>query len=477
MWLKKHDKRKLPEIDENTQAIFDAGHLFEKYAEQLFPGGVTLGFDTDNFDTYLSLPARTKKALDTGATTIFQGRFESEKITCICDVIVKVDDKTLDLYEIKSSTKAKLLHEHDLAFQMVVLESCGYTVRNIKVMHANNTYIRQGDIDVHQLVVTEDMTDIVKEKREDTKDHITQALAVMESLTIPDISPSHVKFQSMGEWLSIYKTLVSVPQGSIYDLCRLNEKLTEELEDRKISMISDIPVDIKLHPRQKMQVRATKENKVLIQGTDIKQFLSQFIFPLYFLDYETLANVVPEFDGFHSYQQIPFQYSLHIMDTPGGELQHVGYLHKEKSNPVPALSKSLASHIGPVGTVIVWHESFEKGRNVEMGELLPEFHAFYRNVNERVLDLKTPFSEGWYIHKDFLGSASIKDVLPVLVPELSYAALDIHEGTSAQRIWMETVLEGEHASEQAKIFQNLDDYCTLDTLAMVRIYEKLVALF
>jgi hypothetical protein len=124
----------------------------------------------------------------------------------------------------------------------------------------------------------------------------------------------------------------------------------------------------------------------------------------------------------------------------------------------------------------VWHESFEKGRNTEMGELFPEFKAFYREVNKRIIDLKIPFSEGWYVHKDFLGSASIKKVLPVLVPELSYTALDIHEGNSAQRLWMETVLEGEHAAERAKVFQNLDKYCTLDTRAMVRIYEKLTAI-
>ncbi|HUD19244.1 MAG TPA: DUF2779 domain-containing protein [Patescibacteria group bacterium] len=476
LWLKKHDRRKLPPVDENLQAVFDAGHMFEKYAEKLFPGGVTLGFSEDDFDTYLSLPARTTQALRDGATTIFQGRFESNNITCICDVVVKVNDSTVDLYEIKSSTEAKELHEHDLAFQMIVLESCGYTVRTIKVLHANNTYVRQGAIDPQQLVMSTDITETVKEMREDTKYHITKALEVMAAPTIPDISPIHAQFQSLGEWIEIYKTFHSVSAGSIYSLCRLNVKLIEELEDRHIEMIADIPEDIALRPQQKLQVRATKENKVLIRASDIRTFLSQFVFPLYFLDYETLANVVPEFDGTRSYQQVPFQYSLHILDAPGSEVRHVSYLHTEKTNPVLPLSQSLLSHIGTTGTVLVWHESFEKGRNTEMGELFPEFKAFYREVNKRIIDLKIPFSEGWYVHKDFLGSASIKKVLPVLVPELSYTALDIHEGNSAQRLWMETVLEGEHAAERAKVFQNLDKYCTLDTRAMVRIYEKLTAI-
>jgi hypothetical protein len=52
MWLKKHDKTKLPPVDDNTQAMFDAGNLFETYAEQLFPDGVRLGFDS--YNEYLS---------------------------------------------------------------------------------------------------------------------------------------------------------------------------------------------------------------------------------------------------------------------------------------------------------------------------------------------------------------------------------------------------------------------------------------
>jgi len=139
LWLKKHDKAKLPPIDNNQQAIFDAGFLFETYAEQLFPDGVKLGFD--NYNEYLTLPERTTRALAGGAQTIFQGRFEHGRLTFICDVITMVGDKELDLYEIKSSTKAKPEHEYDLAFQTVVLEGLGYTVRRVTVLHVDNTFV------------------------------------------------------------------------------------------------------------------------------------------------------------------------------------------------------------------------------------------------------------------------------------------------------------------------------------------------
>ncbi|MDO8549462.1 MAG: DUF2779 domain-containing protein, partial [Ignavibacteria bacterium] len=187
----------------------------------------------------------------------------------------------------------------------------------------------------------------------------------------------------------------------------------------------------------------------------------------------TLSSVVPYFDGISPYQQIPFQYSLHVLDKPDGELKQFMYLHKENSNPAKALSKSLKANIGTKGTVLTWSESFEKNCNKSLGKLVPEFASFYEELNERVDDLMIPFSSNWYVHKDFGGSASIKKVLPVLVTELSYKELGIHEGAAAQRLWMESVLDGKRDDLKAQILNDLEKYCKLDTLAMVEIYKQL----
>ena len=142
LWLKKNDKKKLPEPDANLQALFDAGNLFEDYGEARFDKIDRIGFDS--YDQYLSMPARTQKAIDEGSEILSQGRFETsfddQKITCIVDVIQKVGIKTFDLYEIKSSTKVKPEHIYDLAFQTVVLEKAGYKVRNVFVIYCNNLY-------------------------------------------------------------------------------------------------------------------------------------------------------------------------------------------------------------------------------------------------------------------------------------------------------------------------------------------------
>ena len=123
--------------------------------------------------------------------------------------------------------------------------------------------------------------------------------------------------------------------------------------------------------------------------------------------------------------------------------------------------------------MIVWHDPFETRRNTEMGEMSPPHAEFLANVNDRVIDLIDPFKYGWFVDKDFFGSSSIKKVLPVLAPDLSYEALDIQDGESAKQIWMDVVLHGKQAVQRQKVFADLRTYCTLDTLAMVRIFDVL----
>jgi hypothetical protein len=474
LWLKKHDKSKLPPVDDNTQAMFDAGNLFETYAEQLFPDGVKVGFN--NYDEYLTMPERTNKVLDNGAKTIFQGRFEHEQLTFICDVITIVGEKEVDLYEIKSSTKAKPDHEFDLAFQMVVLEECGYKVRNIAVVHVNNQFVRNGEVDPKKLTGITDITEIVKSKRELTKKHIEQALKVANSTTSPNISPSLARLGSLNEWLDIYRGLVSVEPESIYDLCVIGAEKIGKLESENVTKIIDIPESFPVSEKQELQIKATKQNKVLLKKEKIKEYLDTFKYPLYFFDYETLMSIVPYFDGIKPYQQVPFQYSLHILDSPDAEVRHVDYLHRENSNPVEPLSKTLQSQIGTEGSIITWNMSFEKRCNTLLGSLSPEFKEFYEGINERIVDLMIPFSKSWYVDKAFCGSASIKNVLPVLAPQLSYKVLGIQEGGSAQRLWMEAVLDGKRDEEKDKILSDLIEYCGLDTMAMVEIYNSLVSI-
>ncbi len=167
LWLKKNAPEKLPPADAATQAKYDAGYAFEPYVESQFDGAVHLGFEGQ--DEYHTLPRRTIEALGQGARTLVQPRFEWGEFTCICDIVTVVDESTVDLYEIKSSTRVKPEHLYDLAFQAAVLEDCGYNVRDVYVAHVNNQYVRRGAIDPVQLATIEQVTEQAKELHDYTR--------------------------------------------------------------------------------------------------------------------------------------------------------------------------------------------------------------------------------------------------------------------------------------------------------------------
>lgn len=430
LWVKKNDPTKVPPVDENTQAMFDAGHQFEPYAESLFPGGVALGFS--DYDEYRSLPQRTQDAIERGDQVLFQPRFEWKEFTCICDIVSFVEDGVVDLYEIKASTRAKPEHEYDLAFQVAVLEGAGLEVRKISVIHVNNQYVRSGEIKADEITAFSDITEAVRKKGEATQRHMSEAILIVQSPNMPDPDPSKARLNSKKEWLEIYKNIVGEAEPAI-------DENTEPVIDQAA----------------------------------IKQFLGELEYPLYFLDYETMSGLIPYFDGHKPYQQVPFQYSLHILESPDAKLTQKEYLHRDNSDPSRPLTEQLIEDIGTNGSVLVWYEGFEKARNTELGNMLPEHKEAMEAINDRVVDLMNPFKFKWYQDTRFNGSASIKQVLPVLCPHLSYKELGIQEGGSAQRLWMEAILDGKRDDEKDKILDDLVEYCKLDTLAMVEIYNCL----
>ncbi|MBP6880775.1 DUF2779 domain-containing protein, partial [Candidatus Saccharibacteria bacterium] len=276
------------------------------------------------------------------------------------------------------------------------------------------------------------------------------------------------------DWLDIYKTLEPLPENSFYELGGVDAKAVELFEGERVKTIDDISETLAVSKRIDSQLRAYRNNGPIVDKLRVKQFLDNLEFPLYFFDYETLGSLVPYFDGMRPYAQYPFQYSLHILESPDAELVHKEYLHTEKSNPAESIVTTMQEHFGDKGTVIAWNMSFEKNCNDVLATFVPEAADFLSDLNERMVDLMIPFSSGAYNDHRFKGSASIKNVLPVMVPELSYKNLGIQEGQAASRIWTQTVLDGKHDGDKEEILSDLLKYCQLDTFAMVEIYRKLV---
>lgn len=474
LWLKKNEPKRLPPEDEQTMAKFEGGHEFEAIAEKIFKDGFKLSFS--GYEEYKQLTSKTKQAIDDGHKIILQAKFEFENLACICDVVEFKENNIIHLYEIKSSTKVKIDHHYDLAFQTQVIEKSGYTVEKIGLVHVNNRFVKNGEIDPKKITTVVDITQEVKDLKSTTEKYTKKALETISQINCPDLSPSFCRLGSYDDWMKIYSYNINIDEDSFFNLTHLDAKLVKKFEDLGIKTLSEIDNSTIYNPKQFRQLSAYKIKKPIINLDLIKQFLNNLQYPLYFLDYETLMSGVPYFDGTSPYTQIPFQFSLHKLSTEDGKLEEYSYLHDNSSDPTKQLTEKLIEYIGEEGTIFTWNMSFEKRCNSLLAKLNPEYRKNLYRINDRIDDLMIPFSDGYYIDYRFHGSASIKKVLPVLVPELNHQDLEISDGASAQRIWMDLIFKDKNSDQKEKILSNLLEYCALDTFAMVKIYEFLRSL-
>lgn len=266
-----------------------------------------------------------------------------------------------------------------------------------------------------------------------------------------------------------------VPEYSVHDIARIGNSKAKlkELIDNNIFHLDKIPAHIKLSEIQQSQVSAHLSNKVLVDKEKIKEELTTLTFPLYFLDYETFPSAIPRFDGFSSHDQISFQYSVHVLESAESKPKQYEFLYVESNDPSKLFAESLQKNIGNTGSILVWHKSFECCRNNEIAVRIPAMKTFMDSLNDRVYDLEDIFKKQYYIHKDFKGGTSIKSVLPVLVPELSYRELAIQEGGSAAETWNKITSDSFNNAEKEKAISDLRIYCERDTYAMYAIWKKL----
>jgi hypothetical protein len=392
--------------------------------------------------------------------------------------IVVTDKATgaVNIYEIKSSASVKDDHYDDVAFQKMVAESSGSTVDRCFVITLNGDYIRQGDIDPEQLFTVTDVTEQIDERLDVTNRQANEAAAYLDSVPVPSLVDYCMDKKLDCRFIRL--NFPGLPDYTVFDILFLKHDKRRELLAQSIIDITDVPDNFPLSPKQRLQIEVARSGEPRIDREEIARRVLSWEYPLQFLDYETFSYAIPQFDGVRPFQQMCFQYSLHTIDEPGGELKHSYFLSHGENDPPRALAESLQKDLGGrIGTVFVWYEAFEKTRNTEMGEMFPEFAQFFEEVNSKTYDLMKIFSDNLYIHPEFKGRTSIKKVLPVLVPDLSYLDLGIGDGMTASISWYRAAKwDTMDAAERETIFADLLKYCELDTLAMVEIFKRLAAL-
>jgi hypothetical protein len=403
--------------------------------------------------------------------------FQTDELYARSDVVVtNRSTGTLDLYEIKGSASVKDDHYDDVAFQKLAAETAGYNVGSCFVITMNGEYVRRGDIDPEELFVITDVTERVNERMELTARQAKEAVAYLDTVPVPSLMDYCLDNKLDCRFLKLH--FPGLPDYTVFDIAFLKHDKRRELLSEGIVDITDVPDTFPLSKKQRAQVEAARTGEVIIDRDEIANRICSWQYPMHFLDYETFSYAIPQFEGVRPFQQMCFQYSLHTIDAPGAEMRHSFFLSRGEDDPPRAMAAHLKEAMsGNIGTVFVWYEAFEKTRNSEMAEMFPEFKEFFDEVNEKTCDLMKIFSDNLYIHPEFKGRTSIKKVLPVLCPHLSYKELGIGDGMTASISWFRAATWNTMEDEQRlQIFADLEKYCELDTLAMVEIFRKLEAL-
>ncbi len=387
-------------------------------------------------------------------------------------MIHNLDNDTYDIYEIKSSTEVKKENKYDATFQFLVTNK-QIKVNKVFILHLNKEYVRYGRLNLEQLFVAEDITQIVHDMKMDVDIEREKATEVLDLTSSESVQGCY----SIGSCRCMSLCHPNLPDFSIFHIPSLSKKKKQELLDLGIEQADQVPDTFKLSYKQALVVKAASTNQPVIDEDAVTDQLNRLQYPLYFLDYETFNAAIPQYDGYHPHQHMVFQYSLHVQEHPESEIQHYEHLSLKQEDPARSLVENLQKEIGDTGSVIVWNQTFESGRNEEMAELYPDYADFLLDLNERMYDLADFVKTGMFVHPGFKGSWSIKAVLPVLVPELTYKTLEIGKGDQAMLAWWDLthgdLSKGKNFSVKKQgVAGALLKYCELDTWAMVEILKK-----
>jgi len=461
LWVAVNDKNSIPEASASSQARMNQGTKIGRIAQKLFPEGIEL--PEDDLSKNIAL---TKRFIQK-RKPMFEAAFSGNYLYSRADILVPVGENKWDVYEVKSSTKVKPEHIEDLSFQLHCYQRWGLKIRKCYLVHINRNYERQGDIDPKELFTTVDITEQVLKAIEGIEERIAEMQKMIALPSKPD-ETINSRCRSPYECPLIHNCSEILPKHNIYELYRGTNKAAD-LFDNGIKLLEKIPNDYKLSDKQALQVKVAKTGKTHVNKVEIKNFLKKLVYPLYYLDFETVSSAIPLFDASKPYQQIPFQFSLHVVDKDGSTSHHE-FLSSGKKDPRPLFASSLKKVIGDKGSVVTYNQSFELKILRDLKEFLPSEKEWIDAVSTRVIDLIVPFRTFSYYHPRQKGSCSIKYVLPALVGEL-YADLDINNGEMASQSFFEVEFNG--GENREKVRKDLLAYCKLDTEAMVLIVEKL----
>jgi predicted RecB family nuclease len=462
-----HSPEMAAQRDESDQAIMKQGQQVGLLARQIFPGGVAV--ESRDRDQAIRM---TRGLIDNPEiSAIFEGAFAHDDVFVRVDILQRRPDQRWRLIEVKSNTGVKDCHLADVAIQHRVVRGSGVDLAESCLAHVNRDYIYQGGlIDVHRFLKIKDLTPQVESVQPEVSIQLQSEFRILTMPEAPQISAGR---QCSAPFTCEFFDHCNPPLADdhILRLPRIHASTVAKFVALGVESIHDIPENYPLTERLRRACTSVQTRKPWY-GPDIRDELSKLSYPLYFMDFETINPAIPRFPGMRPYDQLPFQWSIHVQRQPGAASRHFEFLANGPSDPRRAFISTLCAALGDDGSIVVYSQQFESQRLSELAACLPQFAGQITSIQRRLWDL-LPIVRDHVYHPDFGGSYSLKSVLPALVPEMTYEGMEVADGQAAGLAWDSLLHNGLDRDEHDRIRKALLAYCGQDTLAMVGLVGKL----
>jgi hypothetical protein len=466
LWCRYNAPEAFPAVDDSTQAAFDQGHEVARLARTLYSDGREIWDGRRDLDQALR---ETQEAV-TERRPLFESAFAYAGGFALVDILNPIGRAEWELVEVKSTVEVKDVNVQDVAFQAFLLTGTGLKVHKCTLMHLDRNYVRRGPLEPKRMFVRQDVTEEAAQRSRSIVARLEEMQKTVGQRTCPEVViGAHCEHPFPCPLHDQCWTFL--PEHSVLDLYR-GKKRGFDLLHRGFSRISEIPETERLTAIQRTQKQVIKDGRPHIEKRPIERFLKQIQFPAYFLDFETFQMALPPYDGASPGQQIPFQFSLHVLRSLDAEPEHTMFLAQDAQDPRPEFLRQLQGLLGRSGSIVAYNAQFERGVLRECSDNLPNYAAWFRETEKRFVDLLNPFRAFRYYHPAQRGSASMKAVLPALVGN-SYDGLEIQEGGTASLEFCRVTFGNVSEDERRRVRRNLEVYCSKDTMGMMEIVRAL----
>jgi predicted RecB family nuclease len=439
----------------------EQGAEIGRRARGLFPGGILIE------ETDMAAAVRTTRTLrdDAEAEVLFEAAFMADNAAARADILVR-NGSAWDLIEVKSAMKPKERHVDDMAYTALVLHKAGVPLRSVLLMHVAKHYrLGMGD---DRLFATVDCTPRVFARAGE----FSTLLFHIDQITAADTPPPRTLTFACRSCDHFGTCLGNGVEHHIFNLPHLKPPRFDRLLEAGITAIPDIPSGFPLTPTQQRVVACVKARKCYI-GSQLRSSLEAIRWPVHYLDFEAVNTAIPLTADTAPYAHIPTQYSVHTCEAPGSAIAHAEYLADPRADWRRDLAGRLIADLEGEGSILIY-SPFEKRIVGDLARTFPDLAPPLQADAARMVDLEAIVRKHFY-HPAFRGSTSIKRVLPALVPEMSYAGMDIGDGDTAMAAFA-CLAHGRYTGEEeGTVREQLLAYCAQDTLAMVRLHEALLA--